>query len=354
MRPKHLIPATVLGIVLGLTPAAALATHLGAPAGTDGQAAARSETSDRELPREADGTPDEFLGQDGLMHAVTPIAVSGRHGYAYIGADFDTACAFGGLLEPGMKRLAALARVIARSGRRVVYTVTPNKSTVVRDGLPSPLPQGSCAQRGMNVQARILDRFRDPRYVPLRRRLIETPHAYWRLDSHWNTVGTSLMARSVAGGLDPELAARQHYRRTTRHHVGDLTEFVPGPDQEEAAALLPDNGVSTRPATGSPAYDPSLRHVYTDLSWVSRPAAKTYPGRTLVMGDSFTYVGFEAMSTLFRKGRFIWVGFVSAEELIKAIRKADTVVFTAVQRYVTINPLGAPEFLAILKDALRR
>ena len=294
-----------------------------------------------------------FVGLDGAVHPVSPSVIPGRDGYYFIGSDFDTACAFGRHLEPALERLSRLAKILTRHGKRVLFTVTPNKSVVTRDPLPVPLPQGSCARKGMRIQADLLDGYDDPHYLPIRRDLVNTPHAYWRTDTHWSTAGTTLFAEHVADALDPGLAEQLRYRRTKRTHEGDLAT-VEGLGPETIIGRKPSNGVKTRPARGSTAFDPTLTTLSTDFSWVSRPARKTYPGRTLLLGDSFTYVASEALTNLFRKGRFMWVGFQSSmQELADAVNASDTVVFTVVQRYATITPLVDPTFQAELKALLR-
>jgi hypothetical protein len=299
--------------------------------------------------------PTTYLGLDGQIHVVSPDAVPGRSGYYYIGSDFDTACAFGPLLHKAMKRLSRLANILEKAGKRVFFTVTPNKSAVVRNELPDPVPQGACSRRGLRVQAKLLDSYRDSRYLPLRGALSRVRHPFWRTDTHWSTVGAAVFAAHLAAALDPVLARQQKYRRTTRTQLGDLTKYVPGLGAETAPARLPDNGVSTRAARGSESYDPSLASVYTDLAWSSRPARKTYAGRTLIVGDSFTYTAFEALANLFHRGRFIWVGTQdSMRELAAAVKQADTVVFTVVQRFATVTQLVDSGFQRNLRSALLR
>jgi hypothetical protein len=301
----------------------------------------------------SDGSTETFIGIDGLSHLVSPVAIPGKDGYIYLGADFDTACAFGAHLRPAMTRLSRLANILEKAGKRVFFTVAPNKSVVLKGKLPTDAPQGACSRRGMNVQAKLLDRYKDPRYIPIREALVGAPHPYWRTDSHWNTIGTTVFAQHLALALDPTLARQQSYRKTKRTQLGDLSHYVPGVGAETEVARVPNNGVRTKPARGSAAYDPSLEAVHTELSWTSKPVRRTYPGRTLILGDSFTYVASEALTNLFRRGRFMWVGFPdSVEDYSSAIKKADTVVFSVVQRYATITPLADRAFQDELKALL--
>jgi len=297
-----------------------------------------------------DADPDTFTGLDGQLHEVSPFAVAGQDGYYFIGSDFDTACAFGAHLGKSLEQLSKLADLLEKAGKRVLFTVAPNKSAVVRDHLPVPLPQGSCARRGMRIQADLIDRYRDPRYLPLRRDLLQVPHSYWHTDTHWSTAGTTVLARHLARALDPKLAQRLRYKRIKRTHGGDLAGTL-GLPPETIVGRLPRNGVRSDPAKGSPAYDPSLTAIYPDYSWVSRPARRTFPGRTLVLGDSFAYVASEAVMNLFRKGQFMWVRS-NVAKVARAVNGADTVVFSVVQRFATVSPLVDPKFQKQLKKRL--
>jgi hypothetical protein len=297
----------------------------------------------------------QFVGIDGQVHTFSTLAIPGQDRYLYIGVDFDTACAFGGAIRRSMRRLAAVARIIERSGRTAVFTVAPNKAAAVEKRLPGSIPQGACGRRGLAIQNHVLDTFDSPFYVPMRQPLLTTEHAYWRTDTHWSTVGTSVLALRVAKHLDPGLAAGQRYRSTERTRLGDLEELMGGdPRPETAPARVPHNGVRTRAASGSADYDPTFQEIHPDQSWTSRPASKTYPGRTLLLGDSFTYVGLEALRNLFRRGQFLWIGTTSNDDVFDAIRRSDTVLMSVVQRFVTATPLVHKQFRAGLRQALLR
>lgn len=300
--------------------------------------------------------PGSFIGFDGQQYAHQPTAVEGRDGALFIGEDFDYACLTGGAgFRLGVKHLKSVVRTIEQSGRRVVFAVAPNKSTILRRDLPRPLPQGSCARRSMLQQTRILDQLaRQPGFVPtyraLRRANPSSP--YWKTDAHWNTVGASVFAMQVAKQLDPQLATAQSYARSTRTYLGDLEQWLPDPQPETAPARLPTNGVKTRPGQGSTPFDGTFQTFQPDYSWVSTPMRRTWPGRTLLLGDSFTYTAMEPLQNLFHQGRFLWVGLASTKTLVDAIRDADTVVITIVQRFMTVSPLLGKEARAALRQRL--
>jgi hypothetical protein len=89
-----------------------------------------------------------------------------------------------------------------------------------------------------------------------------------------------------------------------------------------------------------------------DISWSNRPARKTWPGRTLLLGDSFTYLGMESLVPLFRQARFMWLGHVNNVDIVRAVTESDTVVIEVAQRYVANSWLADPLVDTLLGVAL--
>ena len=171
----------------------------------------------RMIPSQRAGTLPTFVGQDGLTYSATPLVVPGKNGVIYIGQDFDSACAYGRKLRLAMRQLDRLVHTIEKTGRRVVFTVAPNKSAVNKADLPDALPHGLCDAVAIAEQDQILDGFKHPSYVQLRRKFAalsaKGSQLYWNLDTHWNSVATGIYAEAVARRLDPHLAKVQSCRR---------------------------------------------------------------------------------------------------------------------------------------------
>ena len=133
---------------------------------------------------------DQYVGKDGQLHGLAPWTVPGKNDTLYFGEDFDSYCLWGADLQKALKKLATVARIIQKSGRKVVFTVGPNKSSVNKKDLdPANYPNGQCDVDGMVAQEQVMDAFTNPNFVPLRRTLLglaKTEQPYWRLDSHWN------------------------------------------------------------------------------------------------------------------------------------------------------------------------
>jgi alginate O-acetyltransferase complex protein AlgJ len=302
--------------------------------------------------------PVQFVGIDGQVHEAAPWTVQGRHHTLYFGQDLDVACMYGGRLEKQFTRLAKVAQVIASSGRQVVFTVAPNKASVnKRDLRKVPLPHGRCTRQGLAAQDRLLDGFEDPHYLSMRRSLADLADrrvpVYWRMDTHWTTLGNTRWAEEIARGLDPALERRQTYEPGVRTINPDVAYFKGDRETRETApARLTTTPVKVRTAPGSDEFDVTLG-ITADHSWNTRPEHLTWPGRTLLVGDSFTYVTLESLRPLFRHGRFLWAARIPNDTIIRAIRRADTVVLEVLQRWLAISPLATRAFVRDLKAALR-
>lgn len=309
--------------------------------------------------RSGDGTGVDlppFLGIDGQTHDQAPEIVEGLNATVYIGQDFDGACYWGSRFVNAMRKLARLATIIERSGRTVVFTVAPNKSSVNKGDLPTQLPHGACDRMGMAQQESLLDRLADPRYLGIRRLLASSTDAgramYWDIDTHWTTVGGTRFAQELAQRLDPKVARRQRYRNTEETILVDynaigLMEGV----TETGPARFPTTRVRVEPTNGSQAFDPV--HVSPALEWVTRPANRTIVGDTLMLGDSFMYRAMPSLLPLFEHGRFIWIGHESAKATARAVKRSDTVVLEVVQRYLPMSLIVSRDLRRAVAEAVR-
>ena len=297
-----------------------------------------------------------FVGLDGLTHSWSPQVVDGADGYLFMGPDFDTACAYGDRFRHYLQRLAKLATVIERTGRTVVFTIAPNKSSALPDLVDAgSLPQGECSSVGLDLERKALDGLSDPRYLPLRRKLASsTRQVYWRTDLHWSTVGGSVFARALARHLSPRLGRAQRYAYTTETGVGNLTALLGDHTTTETLPRAdPAGGVRVATAPGAPDWSgyPSLTY---DHSWRSAPGRKTWPGRTLVLGDSFAMFALQNLRPLFRHGRFMWFAHTDPADQVAAIADADTVVIEIVQVFTVDSELTRPSFRRAVASALGR
>ncbi len=343
-------PAVAAGLATVL-----LAATAGTAAGTDSRAGSAGQ--DRPdaatlLARDARGSTalptTGLVGADGLLYDFSPLVVGGADGQLFLGLEFDRACADGRRFQKGLKRLTQLARTIEKSGRRVVLTVAPNKTSVYRgeiDGVN--LPHGDCTRIGLDNQGSVLDNFSDPLFLPLRRQLAKDPReVYWRSDAHWSSVGASVYAEHLATRLDKKLGRRQKYAIGQEEHVGDLLQLLGIPTSETGASAVPATGVEVR-------VHPLDPDVPLQMSWTSTPRRKTLAGETVVVGDSFSYLGLGTLRSLFHKGQFVWIQPELLDYIAARMGDADTVVIEVSQRFVSTSILGTKSFRAAVRKQLR-
>lgn len=308
------------------------------------------------LPLSASAADDPIVGHDGATYPAAPLVIEGRDGDLFYGLSFDMFCTGAGAeLQQGMKQLTKLTKLIRRSGRDVVFTVIPDKALVNVGNVVRPqLPHGACDKSGMKQQSAVLDTFRDPAYLPLRTglaALAEKKQAYWRTDVHWNTIGASVYAKALGTRLDPALGARQKYERgEPQTLVGALNKLRGVDTPETVPRLVADTTVRVK---AKPGTDSLTQAFPIDHAWTARPARLTYPGRTLLVGDSFTVMALELMRPMFRHGRFLWVKNVPDRTIAKAISRSDTIAIEVVQFFTAVSPLGTRAFREAVREALR-
>ena len=293
-----------------------------------------------------------FTGADGLVYESAPLVVPGLNGELFYGPDFDVACGLAGRLRVAMDHQAELAQIIRRSGRKVVYTVAPDKSSVLTSDIDrANLPHGSCDATGLRRQRHLLDHYPDPWYLPARHLLdSQRRQTYLKTDLHWSTIGASIFAKALATRLDPRIGRAQRYSYGTTTGVGGLNVAQGVDEPETFETATPAGRAVVRTATGSRDWE--VGDVF-DHRWVSSPARLTYPGRTVLLGDSFVVLALENLRPIFRHGRFLWVDHVDLDTVIKAIKHADTVVFESVQVFLASYPLSTQAFRHHLRQALR-
>ena len=303
------------------------------------------------------GTPSAaaptYVDVHGTSHPAGPAAVrSTERRDWFLGEDFDSACYDGADFDVAFDRFAEIAKMIRRSGRRVVMTIVPNKSAVYDSLLPRHLPHGACTRRGLRHQDHVLTRSSEPAYLPIRRVLTaDDRRTFWPANSHWTSIGAVDWTLRLAHRLAPSVAEGLRYRPTTDRLAKEFG--VPpgkGPVMARTRGLEP-VGVRVRPAPGQVDISPS-RLTTVDHSWHTRPRSATVRGRTLLVGDSFTYLGLRSLRPVFANGRFVWTGIISPDELVTAILRSNTVVIEQVQRLLARSALADPDFVAQLRAAL--
>ena len=298
-----------------------------------------------------------FLGVDGRTYDSAPQVVDGLGAELFYGPDFDVACGIGKHYRTAMVAMTKLTRVIERSGRRAIWTVGPDKTSVLSDSLDrARLPHGGCDRRGFREQRRLLDAYDDPTFLHLRPRLAaDSRQVYFRTDPHWTSVGGAVFAKELARTLDPRLARRQRFTLGTETRLGLFSIWRDQDAVETLPTARPDTRVRSRTTRRSVDDFTAYPDVAIDHSWTSTPARRTWPGRTLVLGDSMALFALENLRPVFRHGRFMWVDSRTVDDLAAAVVDADTVVLEVLQAFLPLSQtLPSRAFRRAVADALRR
>ncbi len=297
---------------------------------------------------------DTIVGADGKTYPRSPAVVRGRHGDLFDGYTYDVICADAGKrLRASFTRIAKLSRLIEDSGRTVVFTVLPPKALVnVQNVVRGRLPHGQCDRTGLDQQRAVFDGFADPSFLDVRAVLAaDERQTYWRTDPHWTTVGASVFTKKLAATLDRPLGARQRYKPgPPQTAVGAMTTALGDDTAETVDSVVPQTRVTVTPVPGTTPIGVST--YIREHEWRSSPAKLTYPGRTLVIGDSFGYIALTNLRPVFRRGQFLWIDN-EPSVMARAIAKADTVVLETAHLFAGVSPLGKKAFRTAVRKALR-
>lgn len=157
--------------------------------------------------------------------------VLGKDGWLFYAETVDdylhTAPLSGRQLQAAARTLGLTQEYVQGHNASLLFTVAPNKATVYPEYLPSvgtPLDRESDLDRLIPL----LDAEGVP-YAELREPLQrENTFLYYRLDSHWNTLGAALAQQTLLQSLDKDFEPfwLSHAQVVTGSHLGDLYEMV--------------------------------------------------------------------------------------------------------------------------------
>jgi hypothetical protein len=191
--------------------------------------------------------------------------VLGRDGQFYYSSTLDDYCGVS-LSEDELKavcgELAAIRDAVESNGGRFVFTVAPNKNTLIPEGMPDRFPAG---HENSNL-ARLEPLLEEAGicYVNLRKVLDGDPTLYYKTDSHWTAEGAAKAADALLQALGRDSRYAEGPFREEGMHVGDLyqmlypvgkgreTELVYAPGLNYETESDPHGGNAVTIRTGSP------------------------------------------------------------------------------------------------------
>ncbi|MEU7526444.1 hypothetical protein AB0A74_11955 [Saccharothrix sp. NPDC042600] len=150
------------------------------------------------------------IDRDKLRASGFPKVIEGRDGWLYLGYDVLGACLPERPMDDVVNAVKDLRSAVESSGRKLVFVVAPDKSTMVPENMPAEYVGKTCAKdardefwRRVVGEGGALD-LRPALTTAGERR--GTP-VYSRVDTHWTHEGGLVMTRALAEAVQPGVTA---------------------------------------------------------------------------------------------------------------------------------------------------
>ncbi|MFN2538412.1 MAG: hypothetical protein ABR549_09700, partial [Mycobacteriales bacterium] len=139
----------------------------------------------------------------------------GDEGWLYFMDDFNAACSPKIPLKQVIAGVQRLNKMLADSGRRLVITVPPDKSTVDSQFLPKSFELKACSEIAREKRWKAIQSMGVPGYVDVRSAIEKQERekgkpAFLPYDTHWNQDSAVTFVESVVAKLDPSLLEHTH------------------------------------------------------------------------------------------------------------------------------------------------
>lgn len=282
--------------------------------------------------------------------------IEGSDNWLYLGFDVQGACEPKLPLDVVFQRVAQLRQVVEASGRKFVFVVAPNKSTMVPEHLPPVYFGKDCATKARDeFWQRVVA---ETGAVDLRPNLelaakkIKGP-VYSKFDTHWTFDGGLVYARAIAEQAKPGVSVTW---RSTQGKVvqvpGDLSSLI-GQRKSvvlQSYRLAPDGvDVRSREVEGS----------FAEPRRVTQSSGKgVVDAKVGVLGDSFTFYVHQYVVAGFADITLQNSDFVPADPHRTGAMLADqdVVVFEAAERSLVggVNPLLDEGTIATIAEELAK
>ncbi|GLY68535.1 alginate O-acetyltransferase AlgX-related protein [Amycolatopsis taiwanensis] len=278
--------------------------------------------------------------------------VEGSDGWLYYGLDAEAKCAPTRPLPETIARISELRNIVESSGRKFVWVVPPDKSTMVPQHLPSSYPGKECQQEAQAPTWAALD---SAGIVDVRAGLQEAERQVGRAvyppdDTHWSAEGGLVMAAALANAVQPGVT-----QTWTFNAIGSYTGSADLPpllgkhgDKMEVVYDLRPDGVNDRAGKLIDIDTPAVTNVPPVTGQVSQ--------KTLVYGDSFTKASSRYLQGAFSNLTMLSFSSnkISQDQAIQQFVDSDVVVLETVERNVSGSylPFLSDDMLNALRTTL--
>ncbi|HEY8372569.1 MAG TPA: hypothetical protein VIL00_07485 [Pseudonocardiaceae bacterium] len=265
--------------------------------------------------------------------------IEGKDGWLYFGDDIRNKCDPIRDLEKTLERLERFRAAVEQSGRKFVLVIPPDKTTMVREYLPSRFAGRDCAERATEDFWRLVGEL--PKAIDLREDLKR--HAdrlrrpiYYKLDSHWTDDGALVMVRRVAEKLQPGVSDGWKISDAGTHSFRADLPTLQGRQVDDTGPLYDVSPDGSRKTTRNvPVEFGQLQHMTIE------PVDGMITDRTLLLGDSFTITASRYMSAVFSDLTVLSyaAGYSDPDAVANALLDREVVVLEVVERVLARGDL---------------
>ncbi|AIJ26626.1 alginate O-acetyltransferase AlgX-related protein [Amycolatopsis methanolica] len=305
-------------------------------------------------PTQTQGTDDQPTTSGPLDQAGYRQVIEGRDGWLYFGYDAEAKCSPVRMLSDTLERMNRLRTIIEASGRKFVWVVAPDKSTMVPENLPSSYPGRECHRA---AEAPTWQQIDAAGAVDLRPALTQEARrvnrpVYPSNDTHWTDEGSLVMTRAAAEAVQPGITATWQSKQVGAYTVAaDLPPLL-GKKADKTNVLYdlrPDGIVDRAGQTIADIETPSYRF--------ASPMSSTVNEKTLFYGDSFTKASSRYLAAGFANLTMLayFTPKTSRDQAIGMFTNSDVIVLETVERSVSSGqlPFLTDEFLTALQAQLQ-
>ena len=169
--------------------------------------------------------------------------LTGRDGQLYYAETADDYCGIslsGEDLSSLVEKLSAIQEAVEAHGSTFLFTVAPNKSTIVPFGMPSRFPAHS-ENSNLSLLIPLMEEA-GIHYVDLASPLSDDPAYYYKTDSHWTAEGAAVAADTLLSVLGCDRHYAEGPFSTGDARIGDLYEMLYpiGKGREQEVVYLPE------------------------------------------------------------------------------------------------------------------
>ncbi|EHR53124.1 hypothetical protein SacmaDRAFT_4953 [Saccharomonospora marina XMU15] len=282
--------------------------------------------------------------------------IEGGDGWLYYGFDVDGKCEPQRPMEQTFAHIDRLREAVESSGRKFVFVIAPDKTTMAPQHLPDSYAGKQCSRlasqrfwRLAGSRDYVVD-IRDE--LAAQAQLLGRP-VYFRNDTHWTDEGAIVLTRAIAEAVQPGVT--KAWRAAGVGWVtgtADLPRMLGRSEKKSTLRyeLRPD-GQTDR--TTEPLLDLERPQHHT-----ASPIEQTVNSRTLVFGDSFALASSRYLPAGFSDLTILGYPSMADYErtVLKAFTDAEVVVVQAVERSVAASTLPFIDegFLQQARQAMAR